>query len=251
MQPGIRKNKKKLFSILITLGFISLLATPLLKHWFRPAYEEAYEISKFGKAFFIGHLCKEFSLSPYLGYGFFGAVIGLALAMNEKFQLFRKRNRLLMMVLFILGLAAIIPFNREDTFGEWVIGAGITYIELSIFLLILTFLLKRIDFNKNIPKYKFTIMREFGMVALTVYFLEPTVAELVLKGVILIIGNNEWTNQIYWVLLFGFFLLGLWTLILHFWKKVNFVGSFEWLSVKLLYIVAKKRSGKTEFNSIK
>ncbi len=160
-----------------------------------------------------------------------------------------------MAVLFVLGLAAILPFNREDTFGEWVIGAGITYIELAIFIFILTFLLKRIDFNtkykNSSPKYKFTIMRQFGMVALTVYFLEPTVAELALKAVELIVGNIEWTNQIYWVLLFGLFLLALWTLILHFWKKVNFAGSLEWLSVKLLYLVAKKRSEKTEFDSIK
>lgn len=254
LQPNIRKNKKKLFSILIVLGFISLFATPFLKLWFRPAYEEAYQINQFGKAFFVGHLCKEFSLSPYLGYGFFGAIIGLALAMNEKFQIFKKRNRLLMVVLFVLGLAAILPFNREDTFGEWVIGAGITYIELSIFILILTYLLKRIDFNTNnknsVLKYKFTTMRKFGMVALTVYFLEPTVAELALKGVVFFVGNNEWTNQIYWVLLFGFFLLGLWAVILYYWKKINFAGSLEWLSVKLLYIVAKKRSGKTEFDSL-
>ncbi len=255
LQPNIRKNKNKLFTILITLGFISLLTTPFLKYIFRPAYEEAYQVSQFGKAFFVGHLCKEFSLSPYLGYGFFGAVIGLALAMNEKFQLLRKRNWIFIAVLFVLGLAAILSFNREDTFGEWVIGAGITYTELAIFIFILTFLLKRIDFNANYknssPKYKFTIMRQFGMVALTVYFLEPTVAELALKAVELIVGNIEWTNQIYWVLLFGLFLLALWTLILHFWKKVNFAGSLEWLSVKLLYLVAKKRSEKTEFDSIK
>ena len=89
------------------------------------------------------------------------------------------------------------------------------------------------------------------MVALTVYFLEPLVAELLLKVLELIVGNLDWTNQISWVLLFAFSCLVFWTFILYLWKKVNFIGSLEWLSVRLMYVTVKKLSGKTDFQFIK
>ena len=183
-----------------------------------------------------------------------GALIGITLASKENYTTFRSRNMIALIALMILGLICIVLFDKEKTFQSWVVGSGIAYFELGLFILFLMILLRKVDHinlkNEKTNKYKFITIRSFGMVALTVYFFEPLVAEVFITIIDLFAGKN-WHNQIEFILLFGLFLLGFWTLILHFWKKINFAGSLEWLSVKLLFLVAKKRSNKTEFSSIK
>jgi len=248
------KHRKRGVRILILLGFIFLLITPLVKFYLRPAYDSAYEMQYYNTALGLGYLCQEFSLSPYLGYGFLGAAIGLSLAMGEQIKVFVRRNLLIMAVLFALGIAAVFIFDREKVFGKWLVESGITYVELGIFLLLLILLLKRVDFRQTTKKKesnRFVVIRGFGMIALTVYFFEPLVAELLMKLTELVVGNLEWTNQFVWVLLFSIFCLFIWTIILHFWKKINFIGSLEWLSVKLMFMSTKKLSNKADFQSIK
>lgn len=245
----------KIYTILTVLAIIFLLITPFFKYWLRPVYESAYEHGNYFSAMCLGHICQEFCLFPYLGYGFFGAILGISLARKEDKKLFYRRNWIWTGALLAVGVAGIILFNREDLLGKRIIGASVSYIELAIFILILNILLRYLDFSStenHERRWSKTLgIRRMGMVALTVYFFEPFVAEILRKFVDYFSGNQLWANQFYWVLLFGFGCLAVWWMIIWHWSKVNFAGSLEWIIALLILRLAGKRSTKIDFKSVK
>ncbi|MCX6269661.1 MAG: hypothetical protein NTU44_00290, partial [Bacteroidetes bacterium] len=178
------ENHKHIFRInfiLTVLAVIFLAASPFMKYWLRPEYEYAYQHGHYFYAACLGHVSQEFCLFPNLGYGFAGAIIGLALARKEDPKRMRRRNLIWALFLFIIGLTGVFLFDKHDEFGKRVIGACVSYVELGIFILMFNGLLKMYDFAKEEKKLKrwnrSLGIRRFGMVALTVYFFEPLVAE--------------------------------------------------------------------------
>lgn len=150
----------------------------------------------------------------------------------------------------IIGAATIVIFNREDLFGRGCIGSGICMIELGIFILLQLWLYKIFDragdHKYEIRRRRSTSVRRFGMLALTVYILEPFVAEIFRKITEIVFGKG-WNDQLQWVLLFGLFLLGFWWLLLKLWGRTGFLCSFEWLTGVAMLKLAGKKSGKVKF----
>ncbi|MHC1706131.1 MAG: hypothetical protein AB9842_01280 [Bacteroidales bacterium] len=242
-------------TILTVTAIFFLLATPFMKYWLRPVYECAYQQEDYLTASCIGYICQEFCLFPYLGYGFAGAVLGISLARKEDKKKFFRLTRLWIIVLLTVGIAGLLIFEREDMLGKRILGACVSYIELALFIIFLNLLLHRLDFskeNKYRQRWVRTLgIRRIGMVALSVYFFEPVVAEILKNGVDIIVGNTSWTRHFYWVLLFGLGCLSVWWMIIRYWAKVNFAGSLEWMTAWLLLRLAGKRSTKTDLSSIK
>lgn len=144
----------------------------------------------------------------------------------------------------------LIFFDRNQTFGRGCIGTGICMIELGIFILIFKWLLSVFDlcspekYNKR--RLKSAGIRRFGMLALTVYILEPFVAEI-FKTILDMLVGKGWNDHLPNVLLFGFGCLIFWYFLLKQWEKIRFAGSFEWLSGIMLLKLAGKKTGKTNF----
>jgi hypothetical protein len=251
---GIPDNFKKINLILSLLTIGVLLATPFMKYWLRPEYEIAYQAGNYLKACCLGHVCQEFCLFPYLGYGFFGALIGLSLARNEDKKIYFRRSRIWMLALCIIGLAGVLLFDRHDALGKRIIGASVSYIELAIFILLLNTLLRMYDFaNEAIQQKRWQRsvgIRRLGMVALSVYFLEPLMAELLKLGIDFLTGNNSWVASFPMVLAFGFFCLIVWWTLVYFWSKRSFTGSLEFLTTWIIFRLSGKRSTKTDYSSL-
>ncbi len=246
-------SRSKIYLVLMVLGAVFLLLSPLSKFYLRPVYENLMERQSYFTAACVGAVCQEFGLLPYLGYGFIGAVIGISIAAGESVEQIFRRGRIMAGLLFLIGLIPLLIYDREDLFGRGCIGSGICMIELALFLIIQLWLYKYLDLAPDekyqVRQQRTTGMRRFGMLALTVYILEPFVAELFMKPANYIFGNG-WNDQLPHVLLFGFFLLLFWYFALKVWEKYRFAGSLEWLTGIIMLKLAGKRSGKTDFKSL-
>ena len=191
-------------------------------------------------------------MSPYLGYGFIGAMIGIGLASGDFMKKFNRRNTVVALVLIVTGIIMLVAFDRKDPFGRGCMGSGICFVELGLFIFVLRWMLGYFDFvdetKYNKRNKHSTGIRRFGKLALTVYILEPLFAEIARQPIDLIFGKS-WSNDLMYVLIFGFSLLFFWHLMLKLWEKAGFVGSLEWLTVRALFLISGKQSGKAEFKS--
>ena len=248
-----RFSKNRMIVILVVLAVVAFLLSPFSKFYLRPVYTQLFDAGRYFFAGCVGQVCQEFGLLPYLGYGFIGSVFGISIATGDTYRKFRSLSLLIAFSLIIAGSISILAFQREDPFGRGCIGSGICLIELGLFILILLWLYKLVD-NCDDQKYetrkrRTTNIRRFGMLALTVYILEPLVAETFRKIADALFGAG-WNDHLQWVLLFGAFLLGLWWLILKRWERANFRGSFEWLTGIVMLKLAGKKSGKVNFREL-
>ncbi len=243
-------EKPKHYTWLVVAAILFLTLSPLSKYFFRPVYEAYFTTGSYFKAICLGHVCQEFGLLPYLGYGFIGAIIGLGLANDDNKADFNRRNNIIALVSVIAGLLMIILFDRKQTFGRGCIGTGICMIELGLFILIFRWLLKVFDqcTPKKFEKRKLQSkgVRRFGMMALTVYILEPFIAEI-LKTLVDFVAGTGWNDHLPNVLIFGFGCLLFWHFVLKLWEKARFKGTLEWLTVFILLKLTGKKSGKAVF----
>jgi hypothetical protein len=109
-----------------------------------------------------------------------------------------------------------------------------------------SYLVYMIDFRKKTDILKFvkytTGIRRFGIMTLSLWMLQylmifPVVLVQLITGWPIIAGGlNDW--QLGSLLLLLFF---MWYFVLKAWEKVNFVGSFEWLTTRALS--GKRSSG--------
>lgn len=248
-----KKKNLHLNTWLIIASALTLGLSPFAKFYLRPVFDNCCEAGQYLHAICVGHVCREFGLLPYLGYGFIGALIGVGMAIKENRTQFSRRNSFIALTLIIAGLLLLILFDRNDPFGRGCIGSGICFIELGLFILLLKWLLSIFDFPDDEKfinrKLKSAAIRRFGMLALTVYILEPFVAEI-LKTIVDKLLGNGWNDELYAVLLFGFGCLLFWYFVLQQWEKVRFAGSLEWLTGLVMLKLAGKHSGKVNFENL-
>ena len=120
--------------------------------------------------------------------------------------------------------------------------------QLGVYIMIIIILLRLVDLKSEEKQKKITknlspvIM--FGRASLTIFVLEAFLATIF--HVILNLIIPGWNTEPFVVLIFGIFNLAVWWIILHFWQKIEFKGSVEWMGV---YVIRKlSGSGRKEEN---
>ncbi len=185
-------------------------------------------------------LANPYPLLPYLSYGFFGAMIGL--------MIYGERNDLLKKIIipfgvffFLFGIAGMMNFDKTISKPDyfWYFK---TNFELGVFLLLAVLILlgleKKTNFLKNI-----SLIKSFGRISLTIYLLETLLSEILrilLHGFI-----PDWDQTINGCLLFGGLNIFVWSLILFFWRKVDFKYSLEYFLIKAFKKLGKQSTKLT------
>lgn len=245
LQQDQKNQPEKIYRQLFIFGSIILLISPFVKYLVTPFYLEAFTQGNFGGAIFFGYFCQEFAIFPYLGYGFYGSIVGITIARGESFVEIKKRIFNLIKPLVLVGIFWLIIGDRDTALGERLMGAGVSYIELGLFLFFEEIALKLWTFGDpaKIAKKQQKIqgITTFGFLSLTIYILEPLIAEI-LRAIICSIWGTAWMNNFWVILGFGFLCVFVWTIILMIWKKIQYKGSIEWISGKVLYRLANKTS---------
>jgi hypothetical protein len=201
----------------------------------------ALDSKNYPLAIVLGYLIhREFPIFPILSFAIFGAILGLSLAREED-----KRNIAKLWLIFatIIITTGVILLGVSLSL-ELYVWNFIRFIQLGVYFLIIIALLFAIDFKPEDKQEKIlkkcTLITWFGKTSLTILVLEVPLAELFRK--ILSLLYPGWVNDLFACFLFGLFNLAIWGVILFFWKKKDFKGSFEWIGAQLV----KKASGGTK-----
>ena len=248
-----RMSINRMHGILLLLAVVAMVASIFIKLNLTPQYDAFLAEGKYLKAALCGHLCKDFSLFPYLGYAIVGAAMGLSLASNEPGKILIRKSVYTAIGLIITGLSIFLLFDRDKFGGRGTLGAFASLVELAIFIFFILFLLKIFDQPSEELKQKRRInslwIRRFGMLSLTVFIFEPVIAEI-LRKVIDFFAGPGWSSHFLLVFLFSGFCLLIWHLLLRVWQKAGFMGSLEWLTGWVLLKLARKKTGKVNFGEL-
>jgi hypothetical protein len=246
-------NLNRMHIILLLLAIAALFASIFVKLHLSPKYEAFLESQRYLKAIICGHLCRDFSLFPYLGYAIIGSAMGLSLAENEDKKIFKRKSIFTAIGLIIIGLLIFLVFDKNKFGGRGTLGAFASLVELAIFVFLLLFLLKIFDNSteekQQRRRLKSKWIRRFGMLSLTVFMFEPVLAEILAK-VIDFFAGLHWRSHFLLVFLFALFCLLVWHLLLKLWQKASYLGSLEWLTGWVLLKLVRKKSGKINFKEL-
>jgi hypothetical protein len=191
-------------------------------------------------------------LFPYLATASVGAMLGLALANPEKMKKLPLWGFTTSIVLILLGVILALvgidfTFYFRPTISTFCIQLG-----GQLFLIIL--ILRLVEYRGRGEKFAnrriVKITRRWGMIALSMYTLEifDFIPELSLN---LIVGNRRGLNffdrifgfeTISYALLVGLYCMIWYEILVRLWSRINYIGSMEWLMIKLQIAGSKQSS---------
>jgi uncharacterized membrane protein YeaQ/YmgE (transglycosylase-associated protein family) len=229
--------------ILLISAAAVLLAAPLLRFFLRPVYEAALASGRILQAFSLGLVTDDFGLFPNLAFGLVGALLGAVLAGGLELKPVRRRALLVSLGLFLVALAGAVLADRQSELGRRIGGVAISTLELALFITLWVGLSRLCDSSFRPAGWVNRSVARFGRLALTVYFLEPVLAESLRRGLTGLLGDG-WRNGLFSVVAFGLLCLAGWWGIISVWERYGFVGSLEWISVRLSRALGKTDSGK-------
>ncbi|MBN2602018.1 MAG: acyltransferase family protein [Candidatus Marinimicrobia bacterium] len=243
-------NSIKPRHIYIGLGIITalwFLFTPVV-HTLKPYVEAVTTKHNWKLLLFIYSKLTNgrFRFFPVLGFGYIGAIIGAAIHYQEKYQNIRRYT----VLFFIIALLSFIVwcFLTENPIGD----VSTDNISIMFMILILgsmalamVLMLGRFDFcpdDRRERRIKRTLfVRRFSIVTLTIYIME-----FVLAYCVYLFFEWYWETAVQYVnqvpvltwgltQIFTFMLIVsfIWVVIVKFWEKVDFIGSLEWMTIKL------------------
>jgi hypothetical protein len=185
-------------------------------------------------------LANPYPLLPYFAYGIFGVMIGLMIHQGKDRIL--KRAMVPLGIFFLVyGIAGMMSFEKTISKPDffWYFK---TNFELGAFILMIV-LCRFFPAPGSPVLSRLVIIQWFSRVSLTIYLLETTVSEVFrLAGLRLFPG---WNNTINGCLVFGAVNIIFWTVLLFFWRRVNFKYSIEYLWVALFKRLGKKSTKLT------
>ncbi len=252
---GINKMRRN-YWILGISATVLILATPVIRDSLVGYVVDWIANGNYLPAIALGAFVYDlFPIFPYLGYGLYGAIIGLALTKEKNHS--RLMRFLLVLGIFwmAVGWVGNIYYGGPDpTLYRDVTHQAIfnkTFLQVSQLGLFMIFVLIGLVIFDMLPverrkkrQKRFEILRKFSLVSLTIYLIEGFVWAIFIVFLDQIPGMGGWKNSMGIVLLAGLFHLLIWTLIVHLWDKVGYKGSIEWLVLKFIETISGKRSEK-------
>lgn len=243
-------NPQALRRFFLYLGIAIFLASGLTYQYLWGPARRAIADENLVAIFFLHPLVYgQFPIFPHLSYGFFGAYFGVAFA--EKGADPNKVLRSLLwfwVVLLVMGVALLAICIPLDLFETWYFAWGRKFLQLAVYFFLFWLGMKFIDYQpgqiREERMMRLKPLTTVGRVTLTVFILEGTLA-VILQRLIAPIWEG-WNASVANAALFGLINLAVWGVIIVIWKQVNFAGSLEWTSARLLKALSGKKSTKVD-----
>ena len=256
LRKGGLKKKARNLRVLALLGILVLFLYPILASFLNPLYEQAYQSGRYGTAYLLGHWTQTFGLFPYLGFAFFGAMVGLAMAQDspkEKVLRWLGRGTWLSIAIALFGATFLMLGDGGVHRGSSDTSGVAAYLGLGIFLFFQRISLKHWEFaaekKRKVRLDRLLWVRRFGRLSLTVYVLEPLLAELLNLFLRAVFGQT-WTQSFPAVLLMGLLCVLIWHGLLRFWQRLQFKGSLEWMLGLALSRITDQGKGRIDFTDL-
>lgn len=236
-------NKTGYFYLIAGSAGIAIMLLSFVRIHSFPFFDGLVESRSYFSGILLSFLlANPYPLMPYLAYGIFGSMIGLMIY-QEKDRLLKRVMIPVGLFFLVYGITGMMSFDKTISKPDffWYFK---TNFELGVFILMIV--LCRFYPSPGSPVLsKLVIIQWFSRVSLTIYLLETTVSEVFrLAGLRLFPGWNDTING---CLAFGAVNIIFWTVVLFFWRKVNFKYSLEYFWVALFERLGKK---STKLSSI-
>ncbi len=240
---GAERQKRNYWALGLSGSLIMLLS--FVRVYIYPSFDKALaDNDLLASLFYSFTIANPYPLIPYVAYGLFGMMIGM--------MAYHGRKDLLRWVVAPMGSAFLVygiigMLNLEKSISKpdyfWYFK---TNFELGVFILMLIFSLLVLS-RANWLTDRLPLLKWFSRVSLTVYMLETTTSEI-----LRLIGQRllpSWNETINGCLLFGVINVGLWSLILLLWSKVDFKYSIEYVWVAVFRRLGKSSTKLTGIGS--
>jgi peptidoglycan/LPS O-acetylase OafA/YrhL len=247
------ENPKKIYILLMVIGTLIMVVTPFLRLviGFQTA-SDAFNADNYILAIMVFPLTSGyFPIFPYLSYGCFGAIFGIAIAREEKPRKVKLALGLLALTFFILGILTYrgeygIPGYEVVSWESNVSSTGRKLVQLGLFFILILIGLHLLDYRDKSVKEKWVsrtrIIREYGKLSLTIYMFEGILAVLLQK--LISPFWLEWNVTFLNITILGLINLFTWLIILELWKRVDYKGSLEWCIVWIVQKLSGKKSSR-------
>lgn len=229
-----RRDYIMLFSILLLFVFTARD----LHARFDQSYYQAISDGSYLKAAFLKSIVgANQSPFPNVGYGFLGALFGLALARGERLR--RIQGFGIALAGCCLLMAGVQLWREGLTPAELiahVLPMKLHHLNIGLMVLLCVWLITKMEYapeaRRDIIARRTTLFRRFSMGALSVFLIEGVVAVLMsrLAGLVW----PEFQKNPIGVVLFVVGLIVLWDRALRLWERVDFKYGFEWYLIRVV-----------------
>jgi hypothetical protein len=242
-------NIKTLYFLYLVFGLIILAFTIPITVLLGPSVEDSVYNENWVYFFlFSPWVYGYFPLFPYLGFGCFGAILGIMLARNETKMLIVSYMGISSIFSLITGLllfgnsgALVISYYSfeaiKNLFGRQILQLGFFFIIITLLLVIFDFSPEK--YNLRWKRYTYWI-NEFGKNALTIYVFEGFVSAILIRLVSPF--WNSYASTVIDATLFGTLNLIVWIILILIWRRTGYIGSLEWIMINLVEKLNGKRS---------
>lgn len=252
---GVRRVRRNVLVLGACAAAVLALYPPLAARAV-PAYTAAYAAADWGRAFLAGHLALTFGLFPNLAFVFAGAAAGIALAGDVSPGRQRRLIGGVAAASILLAAAGALAayaggggFSRKSPltgFLAALFGTGV-YLLILRRALVMYEWAAATDRERRLARY--TWIRRLGRCSLTVYLLEPVLAELLNRGLVVLLGPG-WSQPLAAVLAMGAASVLAWHLLLVRWQRAGFAGTAEWCCARILARVTGERGARGDFSDL-
>lgn len=247
------EEKKNKYLFLLVSSVIIMLITPALRTALFPVMMDLVEQGggNIALAVPLALLINDPNpIFPYLGYGLYGAAIGMAIANNEKKKTIKRVTAIFGFIWMVIGIfgvmysGGIVIAGREDIWGQdAVYYSSLSYLLLGLFSFFMLIVFKLFEYTdeetRKRRRKRWNPVIQFGRISLTIFMLEGILAYIVRIAIEAIFPN--WNMSLGAMFIFASSMLVLWYLIIRVWSKIDYKGSLEWMFKTLKY---KKKSAK-------
>jgi hypothetical protein len=242
MKFQITRKPAVFTGIFICLALGNLIASNFFIPWGQNLTVELNARGLYGLEFILSKFVwGRFKVSQIFSFGCLGAFMGYLVSNNINAKKFR--NFILYFFSFclvIVGIASIVDWTFFLDYANIDTPTIIQVLNLGLQALVFSWFIMRLDMGspeRRAKAGKRTIwLRRFGIVSLTLYTISRWFADRVYWVFVQIMGSPiditgvsprlAWNSaQIY---LFMGTLIGVWTVLLIIWEKLNFILSIEW-----------------------
>lgn len=231
---GFRHTRR--CTVIIACGTAAVfLFSPGVHALLAPHYFDALNGGHYGTAFLLKLLVgPNMAILPYLGYGLFGVLLGLALARRMPGALMRRYGYGFSILFLVCGAALFMVQGFSPVeLAQHPFPIKIHFINLSSMLAFCTWMILRMEYCPEEQRVRAAArtlwLRRMGLVALTAFCLESFVAVLLSRGYLWVLGvEGDFPRTLPYIIPFLACVLAFWNAVFYFWAKADFKYSVEW-----------------------
>ncbi|HOH31268.1 MAG TPA: hypothetical protein PLC40_16425, partial [Candidatus Hydrogenedentes bacterium] len=245
---GFRHTRR--YTVIIACGTAAVfLLSPLVHALLTPYYFDALNSNHYGTAVLLKLLVgPNMAILPYLGYGLFGVLLGVALARRTPAALMRRYGYGFSVLFLACGAALFMVQGFSPVeLAQHPFPIKIHFINLSSMLAFCTWMILRMEYCPEEQRVRAAArtlwLRRMGLVALTAFCLESFVAVLFSRAYLWVLGvEGDFPRTLPYIIPFLVCVLAFWNTLFYFWAKVDFKYSVEWWISRIVCWVRNRPS---------